>query len=206
MKSSCQALSGFLGCPSLSFSTIRSFIWGVLFRQYHGSEVGPWNGLVALHRSARVECSPGKCQISLIFSDLFTDFTRPWHERWEEDGTPCVHPGQRAGVEDPVQNGPRLVLAPWAVALTGALGWQCHVWHHPALLSTGLQLHHGLCLTLLLHKGFGRENREHLLESSPSARADPAYSFLPNLSLFLMCVILSCVDLPVCTASTPGHL
>lgn len=83
MKSSCQAFSGFLGCPSLSFAVIRPFIWGVLFRQYHGSEAGPWNGLVALHRSARVEWSPRKCQISLIFSDLFTDFTRSWHE-WEE--------------------------------------------------------------------------------------------------------------------------
>lgn len=70
-KSSCQALSGFLGCPSLSFSTIRPFISGVLFRQYHDSEVGPWNCLVALHGSARVGWSPGKCQISLVFSNLF---------------------------------------------------------------------------------------------------------------------------------------
>lgn len=70
-KSSCQALSGFLGCPSLSFFTIRPFISGVLFRQYHDSEVGPWNCLVALHGSARVGWSPGKCQISLVFSNLF---------------------------------------------------------------------------------------------------------------------------------------
>lgn len=86
MKSSCQDLSGFLSCPSLSFSTIRPFIGDVLFRQYHGSEAGPWNCLVALHRSARVEWSPGKCQISLVFSNLFTDFSTPWCKQWEEGG------------------------------------------------------------------------------------------------------------------------
>lgn len=101
VKSSC--LSGFLCYPSLSFSTIRPFIWGVLFRQYHGSEEGLWN---CLHKHARVGWSPGKCQISLVFSDLFTDFTRSWPEQWEEDGAPYVHPAQRAGVADPVQNGP----------------------------------------------------------------------------------------------------
>lgn len=99
MKSSCQAPSGFLCCPTLSFSTVRTFIWGALFRQYHGSEVGPWNCLVALHRSARVEWSPGKCQISLIFSSLFTDFPTPWHEQWEEGGAPYAHPSQRAQVQ-----------------------------------------------------------------------------------------------------------
>lgn len=200
VKSSCQALSGFLGCLSLSFSTVRPFIWGVLFRQYHGSELGPWNCLVALHRSAGVGWSPGKCQISSVFSDLFTDFTRSWHEQWEEDGAPYVHPLQRARVADPVQNGPQLVLAPWAMVPTGGLGWQGCVGHHTPLLSTGLQLHQGLCFTLLLTKESGRENREHLLESSPSARADPAYSLLPNLYLFPMCVILSCVD-PTCVQS-----
>lgn len=201
-KSSCQALSGFLGCPSLSFSTIRPFISGVLFRQYHDSEVGPWNCLVALHRSARVGWSLGRCQISLDFSNLFTDFTTPWHGQWEEDGVPYVHPSQGAWV----QNGPELALAPWAVVLTGALGWHWHVWHYAPLLSTGLQLHQGLRFTLLLPKECGRENREHLLESSPSARADPAYSLLPGPYLFLTCLILSCVDLPVCKASTPSHL
>lgn len=188
MKSSCQALSGFLGCPSLSFSTIKPFIWGVLFRQYHGSEVGPWNCLVALHRSARVGWSPGKCQIPLVFNNLFTDFAAPWHEQWEEDGAPNIHHSQRTQVEDPMQNCPWLALAPWAVVLTGTRGWQWHVWHHTPLLSTGLQLHHGLCFPLLLPKESGRENREHLFESSPLARADPAYSLLPNLYLFLICV------------------
>lgn len=183
MKSSCQVLSGFLGCPSLSFSTIRPFIWGVLFRQYHGSEVESWNCLVALHRSARVGWSPGKCQISLVFSNIFTDFTTAWHEQWEE-----VEPHIFTIHREPECRMAQLALSPWAVVLTGTLGW------HTPLLSTGLQLHHGLCFTLLLPEEFGRENREHPLESSFSARADPAYSLPPNLYLFLMCVTLSCVQ------------
>lgn len=201
-KSSCQALGGFLGCPSLSFSTIKPFISGVLFRQYHDSETGPWNCLVALHGSARVGWSPGKCQISLVFSNLFV-FSYTLACTVGEGWSPICSPFTESlsgghGAEWPT--------APWAVVLTGALGWQGHMWHHTPLLPTGLQLRYGLCFTLLLPKEFGRENREHLLESSPSARADPAYSLLPGLHLFLTCVILSCVDLPVCKASTPSHL
>lgn len=193
VKSSCQALSEFLGCLSLSFSTTRPFIWGVLFRQFHGSELGPWNCLVALHRSTRVGWSPGKCQISSVFSDLFTG---SWQEQWEEDGAPDVHPSQGARAAVAVQNGPRLVLAPWAGfsqgPLAGSATWNTA--HHC------FPQHHGLCFTLLLSEEFGRENREHLLESSPSARADPAYSLLPNLCLFPLCVVLSCVD-PTCVQS-----
>lgn len=124
---------------------------------------------------------------------------------WEEDGTPYIHRAQRAGVEDPVQNGHGLFWHPEQWLSQGPLAGSamCDTTQH---CFPGLQLHHGLCFTLLLPKEFGRENREHHLEGSPSARADPAYSLLPNLSLLLMCVILSCVDLPVCTASTPGHL
>lgn len=183
---------------------------GHLFEvSYSGNTMVQKQDHVALHRSARVEWSPRKCQISLIFSDLFTDFTRSWHE-WEEWS------GRR--------------MEPHIFTLHREQEWktQCRMahglfWHPEQWLSQGplagsamcdttqhcfpgLQLHHGLCFTLLLPKEFGRENREHHLEGSPSARADPAYSLLPNLSLLLMCVILSCVDLPVCTASTPGHL
>lgn len=82
---------------------------------------------------------------------------------------------------------------------TGTLGWQWHVWHHAQLLSTGLQLHCGLCFTLLLPKEFGRENREHLLESSPSARADPAYSLLAGLSSSHVCNPVLCR--PTCVQS-----
>lgn len=159
MKSSCQALSGFLGCPSLFFSTIRPFIWGVLFRQYHGSEVEPWNCLVALHRSVAVEWSPGKCQISLVFGNIFTDFTPPWHEQWEE-----VEPHVFTIHREPECRMAQLALAPWAVVLTGTLSWQWHMWHHTPLLSTGLQLHHGLCFTFLLPEEFGRENRTSFWE------------------------------------------
>lgn len=49
-----------------------------------------------------------------------------------------------------------------------------HVCNHAVLLSTGLQLHHGLAIILLLPKEFGRGNGEQLIDSSPSARADPA--------------------------------
>jgi len=98
-----------------------------------------------------------------------------------------------------------LSTTPGAGALTGALGRQRCVGNHTAPLSTGLQLQRGLS-SLLLPKEFGRGNGEQLLESSPSARADPAYSLLPILYLFLMCFILSCVDLPACKASTPDHL
>lgn len=208
MKRSYQALSGFLGCPSLPCPPIRPFVQGVQFWEYHDSEVGPWDFrqcLVALHRSARVGSSPGKCQIPLVFSDLCIDFTRSRCEQWEEEGAPHLLPAQRAGVEDTVQNGPWLVDGT-LVVLTGALGWQCRVWNRTAPLSTGLQLHHGLSVTLLLPKEFGRGNGEQLLESNPSARADPAYSLLPILYLFLMCFILSRVDPPACKASTPNHL
>lgn len=112
-----------------------------------------------------------------------------------------VHSVLEANVEDTVQNDPRLVdgtrRGPWLAVL--------YVKPHCAALHWA-QLHHGLSFTLLLPKESERGNGEQLLESSPSARAGLAYSLLLVLYLFLMCFVLSCVDLPACKASTPGPL
>lgn len=136
---------------------------------------------------------------------LVTDFTRSWRERWEAEGSPRIRPAQRAGVENSVQNGPWLAggspsssshRSPWpAVPRVKPRSTALH----------GTPAASGLSFTLLLPKEFGRGNGERLLESSPSARADPAYSLHP-IYPFLMCFVLSCVDLPACKSSTLGHL
>lgn len=99
--------------------------------------------------------------------------------------SPCTESGSgRWGAEWPVACGPHRTpgCGPWAVVLTGALGWQGCVWNHTVPLSMGLHLHHGLFFTLL--KEFGRGNGEQLLESSQgrSGLLSSSYSLpLPNV-------------------------
>lgn len=148
---------------------------------------------MAPHRSGRVGSSPGKCQIPLVFSDLSLislDLGASGGRRRIPAYSPGTESGSgRLGAEQPT--------ACWRQPLAGRAA--CETTRHRSPRDSSLSF------TLLLPKEFGRGNREQLLESSPSARADPAYSLHP-IYPFLMCFVLSCVDLPACKASTPGHL
>lgn len=176
--------------------------------EYHDSEVGPWDCkqcLVAFYRTARVGITrqvlgpirhlhlPNQTCL-LISLDPGTSSGR---RRRRGPLVFALHREQewktwRRMAHSTLSSGSH--RSPWLAV---------HVCSHTVLLSMGLQLHHGLATILLLRKEFGRGNGEQLLDCIPSTRADPAYSLLPILYLFLMCFILSCVDPPVCRASVP---